>query len=143
MGGYTIHEEVLGRLTWDDADGWWAGEVELAPERPVAIALVPDGGEPFALLRRARRTLEAVRDLEPGLRLRAAEDKVGLYNRVWSEGLPITEEDFADRLTLESILFFPDGRAELCYDDGDLFQGRPLLVTVGDDGSFERAALGE
>jgi hypothetical protein len=42
---------------------------------------------------------------------------------------------------LRSITFFPEGDAELAFDDGGLFEGHTVVVTVGADGSFEGAGF--
>lgn len=142
MDAYAIHEEVLGRLTWDDKHGCWSGAVELVPGQFVDFSIFPEEELPAAL-RAARRTLEVVRQKEVEWRYQVAADKLALHNRVWNEGPPIDEEEFIARMTLEAIDFSPNGRAELYYHDGDLFQGHWILVTVSPAGAFEGATLGE
>jgi hypothetical protein len=143
MNGPSIQEEVLGRLTWDDGCGCWLGEIELLPGQRVSLAVAQEGTELPVALRSARGTLEQIRQSEPDLRQRAAEEHLDRYNREWSDGLWITVEDFSERLTLEAILFFPNGTAELDYDDGDLFEGHRLIITMNADGAFAGAILTE
>ena len=141
MESPSIHEEVLGRLTWDADFACWAGEVELTSGRPVGIFVSQgDAGLPAAL-RCARDSLELIRLNEAALRRRAAEELLAWCNEEWNDGPPITEEEFLERLTPESVAFFPDGGAELCYRDGGLFEGHAVLVRVGADGAFDGADL--
>jgi hypothetical protein len=143
VDGYSIQEEVLGRLTWDEKHGGWSGAVEFVPGQFVDISVFPDDEELPVALRAARRSLEILREKEVELRRRVAADKLALHNRVWNEDVPIEEEEFIERMTLAAIAFLADGRAELYYDDGDLFQGHEIIVTVRASGAFETATLGE
>jgi hypothetical protein len=137
----SIHEEVLGRLTWDAEFACWSGETELVPGQPVGLFVSQgDAGLPAAL-RSARGTLELLRLNEADLRRRAAEELLDLHNEEWNDGLSITQEEFVERMTLESIAFFPDGGAELCYHDSGLFEGHAILLRVGADGAFDGATL--
>ncbi len=137
MNEPTIHEEMLGRLTWDPARGWWAGETELFPQQLVKIGLYQDA-DLWSALKAARATLDRIGETEFDLRRAAAEELIDDYNEEWNDYfLPLDEEEFSKRMRLESIVFFPDGQADLFYDDGGLFEGETMIVAVGADASFQ------
>jgi hypothetical protein len=136
-----IHEEVLGRLAWDPGRGGWSGQTELFPGQMVQLTLFQEG-ELASALQAARVTLDRVGEGEPDLRRAAAAELLDIHNEEWNDGpVPIGHEEFARRLELRSITFFPEGDAELAFDDGGLFEGHTVVVTVGADGSFEGAGF--
>ena len=51
----------------------------------------------------------------------------------------VTEQQFAERLELLSILFETSGSIELVYFDGMLFGGHHIIVPVGTDGTVGEA----
>jgi hypothetical protein len=143
MNEHSVQEEVLGRLTWDNRFCCWSGEVDLFPGHRVVISVSQEDTELLEALRRARGTLERIREEEVGLRHAAAEELLDLHNEEWNEGAPIDAMEFVRRMRLESIVFFPDGEADLFYQDGDLFEGHPIVVGVTSHGAFEGADITE
>jgi hypothetical protein len=137
MNEPSIHEEALGRLTWDPEQGWWSGETELFPGQLVKIGVYQDA-DLWAALGTARATLDRIRDTEFDLRRAAAEELIDDYNEEWNDDiLPLDEEDFSKRMHLVSVTFFPDGQADLFYDDGGLFEGQRMVVAVGPGATYQ------
>ena len=54
-----------------------------------------------------------------------------LKNETWLEEdePPISESEFIERMSLQSISVYPDGSFEFMHDDGDLFWGHAIQVT--------------
>ncbi len=141
----TIHDDLLGALTWNGDLGWWEGRAEVSPGHPLSLSLSveeedPDV-EPAQEIAHGRRVLLFLREHEPEARLVAAEELLEIYNAEWNEGEPLDEEEFMERLTLDDIGILSDGSAELLYQDGGLFAGHTVLVTVGADGNFADADI--
>jgi len=64
-----------------------------------------------------------------------------IHNDSWNDGTPITEAAFIARMKLESACIFPDGTSELFYEDGDLFWGHMIVITLNQGGAFEDADI--
>jgi hypothetical protein len=143
MAERTIHDEVLGTLTWNDTLDWWEGRVELVPGHGIGLSLTVEEDEAdapaVAEIAFARDLLARLREREPEARVVAAEELLEIYNEEWNDEEPLSEEEFMSRLTLEDVNIAPDGSAELYYQDDGLFAGHTVLVTVGADGNFEDA----
>jgi hypothetical protein len=137
MNEPTIHEELLGRLRWDPTRGLWMGETELFSGQLIQIGLYQDV-DIWASLKAARITLDRIGATEFELRRAAAEELIADYNEEWNDGIfPLDEEEFSKKLQLVSITFYPNGEADLFYDDGGLFEGQTLVVAVEPDGAFK------
>jgi hypothetical protein len=142
MGGRTIHDPMLGRLTWDDQLAWWEGAAEIAPGHSVDLAVASDGPEELPpALETARRVVAWVREHEARCRWHAAEQLLDVYNASWCRGEMLDARAFMDRMALESVNVSPGGPHELFYNDGDLFWGHTVVVEVDDDGAFGSAYL--
>src|SRR5262249_26778923 len=107
----------------------------------VNIAVSPEDADLATALKAARRAWDEIREEEIDLRRSAADELLDLHNQEWNDGLPIDAEEFSERMTLESITFFPDGGADLFYHDGGLFGGNTIILGVLADGSFGGATI--
>lgn len=61
-----------------------------------------------------------------------ASKLLDLKNNSWlgEEERPLTKEAFMETIELKAITAFSDGSFELYFDDGDLFWGHTILVSV-------------
>ena len=144
MPDRTIHDDVLGTLTWNDKLDWWEGRVELTPEHAIGLSISVEGEEGVPLgeeIEQARSILIRLREREPEARIVAAEELLDIYNDQWNDDETLDEEEFMARLTLDDLSVAADGSAELFYRDDNLFAGHTVLVTVGVDGNFEDADI--
>ncbi len=139
----TMHDDVLGTLTWNEQLDWWEGEAELLPGHVIRISVgVEDEAAPTdAEMAQARAVFLRLREREPEARIVAAEELLDIYNDEWNDDEPLGEEEFMARLTLEDLSVAADGSAELFYSDDNLFSGHTVLVSVGPDGNFEDADI--
>ncbi|MGO4921379.1 DUF2262 domain-containing protein [Maribacter spongiicola] len=66
-----------------------------------------------------------------------------LKNEDWLEenAEPLSDKQFTKCLSLNSILFFHDGSSQLGFDDGNLFFGHSIMVSLSKDHKFIDAEL--
>jgi hypothetical protein len=131
-----IDDPVLGRLKWygDDDPGQWIAKVEIAPDHPieVVVELREDEDDEATGLEQARQWLARVRQREREYRVWTAGE---LVDGRWNTDEPMTAADIAGLLCLLSVVCFPDGTAELFWDDDDrLFYGHSIGTRFGADG---------
>ncbi len=62
------------------------------------------------------------------------------YNDSWSDGVELTEDDFAERITLESI-YVRKSDAAVYFADDDLFGGHSIVVEADDEANPLTVAL--
>lgn len=122
----TRHHPVLGELLWDDNLNWFKTRDGL-----ISLAVAADAAldEPAA---HATRLLSR----EAELRDFAAGELLETYNGSWrEEGPEATRDGLAGHLVLEGIAVFDDLTAEAYFEDGLLFGGHVVLVSVDPTGA--------
>jgi len=134
-------DPVFGELTWEDHLEWWTGQVEVAPGQTLQVALSTTQEGLETLLPKARPLFSRLWREEAELRRATAEALLELYNTAWNEGPAIDGARLAACITLQAVTFYPDGSAELFYDDGDRFAGHILLVSLDAHGTLQDATL--
>lgn len=142
-GKQPIHLPGLGELTFDDNLDWWETTFELEPGKAaVGVRLSFDAEPPRPeIARMAAQLIEWLKANEARARAFAAAKQLDVHNDSWNDGAPITRDEFARRITLESAVRHSEGWIELYYNDGDLFWGHAIVVRVGAGGSFTRATI--
>jgi len=145
MAERTIHDEMLGALTWNSQLGWWEGQAEIAPDRSVTFSVSVEDEEtdeePRVEIENARRVLLRLPEQEPEARQLAADELLDIYNEEWNDDDPLSAEEFMTRLVLDDVGIFADGSAELFYQDGGLFTGHAVLVTLDAAGNLDDADI--
>jgi hypothetical protein len=73
----------------------------------------------------------------------AVEGLLELKNENWldSEEEPLTREQFKHRMTLESVDISVEGEIGFFYDDGDLFFGHCIVITLDQCDRFVNADI--
>lgn len=140
-----ISDELFGHMVWDSEVGALVGSIEWKGrdniEVQVASGSIEDGA---AALKSARELFDRIIPRFDALYLDAREEFLKLYNESWSNcvnGLgesvghgKIDAGKFDEVVYLEAIWFAGDGRTELWfYDDGELFGGHTITVTLDSD----------
>jgi len=132
-----------GTLTFEPEYQWFGGETKLgdravalnleSAERERALELVP-------VLQKATGNLSSL-DLEA--RRYAAQQLLELKNDSWldEDEEELTEEEFAGRMTLESLTLDEDSEWTFWYEDGDLFWGHTVCVRRSPDGEWLSADM--
>ena len=141
MREQTIEDKTFGTLIWDDSLEWWEGKREIAPGHFVSIAVSPGDKPSETVLEQARQSLKHLQSEDLAFRRFAADTLLALHNEEWNDGPPTDGETFAGRMTLTEFAAYEDGRAEISYDDGDLFWGHTIFVSVDANGAFQDAGI--
>jgi hypothetical protein len=71
----------------------------------------------------------------------AAGELLETHNDAWNEDEPISAQTFAERMTLEGVGVDRDGCGSLYYEDGDLFWGHCIVVSVDRNREFRSADI--
>lgn len=105
------------------------------------------GGDPKASSPETSRLIQAVvataATWDGRLKRHAAKHLLKLKNKAWREdgGKPITSKVFAKRLKLQNWLTRADRSMEFSFDDGDLFFGHEIVVSVDPKGRLGKPEL--
>ena len=137
------NDTFLARLEQADAYKEWDVEVEPVPGLFVNVVFAPkEAIAPAEGLANARRAYLAIRaDAESGKRA-AAEHLLELYNDEWSdEDELIASDEFMRRMRLESIVLKADGSAQIAYEDGGMFLGHIIVVSLDAEGEPQDATI--
>lgn len=136
----TVEDAVFGRLRWYADGSFYGGEVLLGDGTELNVGFDPEDGEPdndlaqllAAMLPAARQALRWALANDERIRRLAAEEFTNEYNTGArdpdEDPEPITQEQFAGRIRLGSVWFYPDGHVELGYDDANMFGGHAIQV---------------
>ena len=139
--------DALNALCYEERLNWYTGQIEIAGVQ-VALYLSPDadqGLEPA--LRRAREVLAEFAAYHRRAEEYAVQELQPLKNEYWLEDLgndeepPLKAEQFTSRMTLEALVFEPDGDVTFYYDDGDLFFGHEIEVGMDATDAFVHADI--
>jgi hypothetical protein len=137
-----VDDDFLEKLEYDEYLNWYAGEVELGEAKKLRVSLSLDGCEDLdALVHFTKGFLQEIAETDERAKRFAAEKLLRVYNDSWNEGEDIAESEFTERIALESLTTYPDRSAELCYDDGDLFWGHIIIVSVEEGPRFVDASI--
>ncbi len=73
----------------------------------------------------------------------AVAELLPLKNESWldEDEKPITPEQFRSRMSLESLVFYPDGDVTFYHRDGDLFWGHCIQIGMNNRGDFHDADI--
>ena len=136
-----VVDEELGPLRWDPSLEWWEGEIRLSSQDPFVLYVMSrhDDGRPIT--DEARAAIARIRTLETTCRRYAASELLAVHNAEWSEGNLTSTEEFADRLSPDSVEVHESGYAEVHFTDGELFGGHLVGVRIKPEGSFQEAVV--
>lgn len=130
-----ILDDVLGTLHWDDNLNWYRGEVPLG-DKTIDVSLTPDEDGDAAVARaRARDIVTRLAHYKELAANYAVDGLLDLAND-WNENdedgddSEVTAEEFTSRMTLESITVEADGGVTFWHNDGDLFSGHSIQVSI-------------
>ncbi len=139
----SIKDEMLGVLTWDAQLDWWEGKLKLESATPFVLYLLTRSE--FTPERRitdeCRTAIDRIVESEAEYRLYAAKQLCDIHNSEWNDGPPISEDEFAQRLTPDSIEVHESGYAEIHFHDGGLFWEHGVGVRLRQTGEFQEAVV--
>jgi hypothetical protein len=135
--------KIRDRLHHDELFDAYTSTLDIAgiEVRLTLYANADDDLEPA--LRRAREILTNLTTCEREVREHAVEALLSLKNEAWLEegDSPITEGQFRQQMTLETIVFYPEGDVTFYYQDGGLFWGHTIEVGLDAEGNFTHADI--
>lgn len=133
----TVVSEVFGEMTLNKELGWYEGTgLWLGKNIDVTISAEDEGKDISEDLEIAEKFFAEQSEWDKKIRAYAAEELTGLAND-WladsvddedEEPAEITEEDFAHRITPDSICFDEDGAFTFYFGDDDMFWGHSVVV---------------
>ncbi len=138
-----IHHRVLGYIRLQEDQRSYEGQFSWEGET-VPMYIECEKGQDHA------RCLDVVLKIRPRIerylsaaKNYAASSMIQLKNDAWlddGESL-VTEEEFRNRMVLESVIVNGDGTASLTFLDGDIFWGHWIVVEFDENGTPTDAEL--
>jgi hypothetical protein len=128
----------IGTLRYDKEYEWYEGQIKIQQlEIPVRLSTDEEGKVAFVCERVANLVLELESHLQAAKEY-AVEGLLAVKNETWLEDdeEPSTPEQFKHRMVIESINIDSDGEVSFYHNDGDLFWGHCILVTMNGDNNF-------
>jgi hypothetical protein len=141
MTEQTIYDDTLGELVWNHDDECWSSQVQFSLEHMVNITIDPEDMETGSVIVMARKCFSQLQQEEANIRHLISEQMLNNYNDNWNNGEIIDNQDFIDSIKLEDIVFDANGNIQLFYNDGYLFDGHGIMVTIDDKGKYQEAIL--
>jgi hypothetical protein len=135
---------VLGRVTFDETHKEWKVTASVAG-REVPGSITPEDSRlPLQEqgLHEIRQCVTWVRDNEPAIRQYIADQMFDGWLDTWyDEELDsvTTREGFREAISLSGFSVLEDRVASLFYNDGGLFGGLSIVLSVGADGHFKHS----
>lgn len=127
-----LRDPRLGVLRYNPHLRWWEGD--LADDAALYVD-GPEDPEPGFLATTRERAIEVQARVRAAIAF--AEARLAPKTTTpWP-----SPEHFADAVSLSSITLKADGTAEIYLDDGDLFLGQGIVVTLARDGALLDATL--
>lgn len=126
MEPVVVQTDHFGPLTLDRRINWFEGQVKWNGQL-VTLHIEPDDNLDLThQLRTAELLFADSQKWGQKVRQFAVQEKLKLANDWQDEA--VSEDEFLERMTLESISIQPEGRFEFWHDDGDLFWGHSIQI---------------
>jgi hypothetical protein len=134
MARRTLDHDTLGRLVYDDNLDWWTATVPFG-DAMVAIHVAVRDADAQPRFDAAAKIVQTLACDE--LRKYAASTLLALHNDTWrdeaEDGPPIDADEFAARMTPDALIVEEDDGVTVWFDDGDLFWGHTISVSLHSD----------
>lgn len=137
-----IRDETLGNLTLDRSINVFEGETNWLHGK-IRVTFSADEGPIEPLLPTAHAICSGAAAWDRKTKEYAAEQLLELKNDSWldDDEEEISRDQFTDRLKLTSITIEGDRSCAFWFDDGDLFWGHWICVTLDPEGKFVDAEM--
>ncbi len=133
-----ITDAIMGDLLWSDESNEWVGNVDLGS---VEAQFTLESNEKEEVSDQSRKTFNFLKSNELQVRETIAQKMLTLHNETWNPETPVSKEEFIKKIKLEGISFAEDGKAELFYEDGDLFWGHSITTVIDSNGEISEPSL--
>ncbi|MEH2170601.1 MAG: DUF2262 domain-containing protein [Nostoc sp.] len=137
-----IKHEFLGYLRYNSELDWYESQVVFYETQLTISISTDDNNKVESALYRVNSVVRELKHHAKSAKEYAVEQLLKLKNETWlDEGETLTSEEFKNRMTLEGLVFFPDGEAELYYNDGNLFLRHCILIKMDKHDCFVDASI--
>jgi hypothetical protein len=129
-----IHDKVFGNLDWEEAMSWWIGEYQYNDKLSIWVHIYVSDQKDLASVEKAHEMFSIIQQQENNYKEYAYSktDELILDNDLIS----LSKIDFCEKLCLESIIFQGiEGGAEVAFDDGNIFGGHIIVVSLDEVGA--------
>lgn len=138
-----FEDPILGAVSWSEDTSGWQFALRMPSGRPVTGGITverPDLPLQDQGLDEIRACVAWARDHEPEIRQYIADQSFEGWWESWYDpeiDEISTKDEFREAIALTHILVFEDRSASLYFDDGGLYSGHRIEVSVGTGGSLE------
>ena len=130
-----LKDEILGSFCLDRRSNWYQGSWCFGG-RSCILTISRSGEGDMEDLIRARNPLRRLQDQAEKI-LTGVGNLTGLYNDQWrQDGEPLGEEEFLERVTIESIVVESGDELVLYFDCGGLFLDHSIEVRIDMSGEI-------
>lgn len=138
-----LSDEQFGTLNWDNRLEWWGGTLALYQHPEVELYInapcLHEGDT--TITDEVRQAFKICLESEQKARQKACDQLLSIHNEHWNEDAPTSAEEFKRRLIFDTIILYPDGSAEIYFEDDDLFWGHVIIVSMTESGEFTDATI--
>ncbi len=135
-----INDSLLGRIEYSEDYDLYEGKIKNQNGEVVEFSFDVDNNFEETI-EFTRQILKQLEDRSYEFRLYAAEKLLDLYNNTWSQNEIINQNEFANRISIESIMIWSDGNSEIYYRDSNLFAGHSIVVHLNSRGELKDANI--
>jgi hypothetical protein len=134
---------VLSEFRFDPSLDWFQATIQVADAEAALCLSVSSDVEASGLLNENHHALVRLEEILQSAKEYSAKELIDLKNGEWAEqdGSIVTEQQFVERLALESAILYPDGEMEFFFRDGGLFFGHVVIVSRSADGEHTNATI--
>ncbi|MGV0102499.1 DUF2262 domain-containing protein [Nostoc sp. DSM 114160] len=138
-----IKHEFLGYIRYNSELDWYDSQVVFYETQLTISISTDDNDKVKSALDRASSVVQELKHHAKSAKEYAVQQLLKLKNDTWlDEDETLTSEEFKNRMTLEGLVFFPDGEAEFYYNDGNLFFGHCIIIKMDKNDCFVDARIG-
>jgi hypothetical protein len=129
-----LEDNVFGKLEWESMMSWWIGQYQYTKDLKIWIHIYAKDQNDFDAIKQAHNSLSIIRENEYEFRKFAYSN---ISELTLDEDLSkISSDDFCEKLSLESITFQVSGNGfEIAFDDGGIFNGHIIVISIDKSGS--------
>lgn len=131
----TFDDDRLGRLKWDANLEWWETSYDFGEDRPAELHISGPRAAGADLFKRVGDVANRLKRALNKVKKFAADRLVDLKNDSWlgEDEARVGSKQFASRLSVQSVGVRENGRVEVYFNDGDLFWGHSIIVSLTSD----------
>ncbi|MGM9946164.1 MAG: DUF2262 domain-containing protein [Lysinibacillus sp.] len=134
-------KSIFSELQFDSDTKNYDGQIKFNNRDFVDLTISIEMFDKDKVFKLAENTFKKIEELEEIYKESVAEDLLTIHNETWNEESITSKSEFINRIKLEGILFFCDGNAELYYNDGDLFWGHTIVVSINENGQYQDSQI--